>query len=329
MDNHLKAILTAVSAFLVAVVALITALVGPPSTTTTKTIETPIGHALKLGSPPLGDLQTPTPLQQGGTAPQTVDHNKANEGKLSPPHAVGGAQNYTCKHFFGGHLYSSRNGVRPTEIVFHYTAGLGTVFSIDHFFRSTRAASATDIMEPSGRCIQEVPESQKPWTQLAANPYSISIEIVTTGWNVSRAQWLGMGIFRKGILAQWTRDVGARNGIPMRRVNPVGCNFIPGYTDHNSLECGNNHTDVQPNFPWDVLARQISGRAPSKPNRCSARRVQAALNAHGAKPHLVVDGTVGTRTRSAIIRFKRAHHLTVDAHVGRKAGRLLGLKGCK
>lgn len=213
----------------------------------------------KIAPAPPGDLNLKAPLDQGGTAPATIQENVHNQRGLLPKRPAAGAQTISCQTLYDGGIWSSRGGVRPTEFVLHYTAGNGTAESIDAYFRRTRAASATYLLEPSGHCRQEVPESQKPWTQLAANPYAISVEIVTTGWNISRDQWLAMPIFRNGYLASLMRDSMGRWGIPIRRVDPVGCNFIPGYTDHNALECGNDHTDVLPNFPWDVLADQLSG----------------------------------------------------------------------
>jgi N-acetyl-anhydromuramyl-L-alanine amidase AmpD len=213
----------------------------------------------KVQTTPQGDLNLDQPLNTGGTSQDTIEGNSVNEAKLKEPHAVGGAQTVSCTQRFNSSIYSSRGGVKPTEFVIHYTAGNGTVWSIHSYFLSNRAASATYLLEPSGTCLQEVPESMKPWTQLAANPYAISVEIVTTGWNVSRQGWLNMDIFRKAYLAELMKASMVRNGIPIKRVDPVGCNFVPGYTDHNALECGNDHTDVLPNFPWDVLAQQLSG----------------------------------------------------------------------
>jgi N-acetyl-anhydromuramyl-L-alanine amidase AmpD len=257
----------------------------------------------KVPSAPPGDLNTVRPLK-GGPAPQTEIRNAPNEGRLAEPHAVGGAQTYSCKQVYGGHLWSSRNGIRPTEFVVHYTAGNGTAENIDAYFRRTRAASATYLLEPSGHCIQEVPESEKPWTQLTANPYSISVEIVTTGWNVSRSQWLAMPIFRRGVLADLMRAAMTRHGIPVRRVDPVGCNFIPGYTDHNALECGNDHTDVLPNFPWDVLASQLHGPKPP------TRHAQALCREYAHYRREVRAGTFpeSRRPRAVAVRNALARH---------------------
>jgi hypothetical protein len=83
----------------------------------------------------------------------------------------------------------------------------------------------------------------------------------------------------------------ARNGIPIRRVDPIGCNFIPGYTDHNALECGNDHTDVLPNFPWDVLGKQlVDGGVPATSSHAKKlcgelKQIRRYIDRHGGDWH--------------------------------------------
>jgi hypothetical protein len=85
-------------------------------------------------------------------------------------------------------------------------------------------------------------------------------------------------IFAKGILAALWRDVLRRNGLPLRRVNPVGCTVQrAGWTDHEALECGNDHHDVTPAFPYDVFQRQLTAGA--SPVTATDRRTCDKLNA--------------------------------------------------
>jgi N-acetyl-anhydromuramyl-L-alanine amidase AmpD len=182
----------------------------------------------------------------------------------------GGAQNYACATRYVVNR-SSRGGVRPTMFVLHYTVsgnrpGTGDLDAIRGLFNSPSfGASSTYGIDFEGNCQQWVPESQKPWTQGAQNPRSISVEIIATG-RESRAQWLASPLIRNGRLAALARDSMRRNGIPLTRVDPVGCGAPAGWTDHDSLECGNSHTDVRPSFPFDVFARQLRAgvNAPSK-----------------------------------------------------------------
>ena len=61
--------------------------------------------------------------------------------------------------------------------------------------------------------------------------------------------------------------------------------------------------------PWPVLKQGPNSVWP----KVTVRSLQYLLNARGAK--LAVDGTFGQRTKAAVIKFQRAHHLTADGVV--------------
>ena len=189
--------------------------------------------------PPVGDLQPepdrhpeplrdetpdeiPAPVLEGGR-----DANERNDERLTTdPQPVGGAQNYSCRKDFSGRVYSAR-GVRPMLWVNHYTVspnrpGWGDVLGIHSYFKRTRVASSTFILDFEGHCLQMVPLEGKPWTQGAMNPVSTSVEIIATG-RAPRSAWLNAPIFRRGILADLARDTMRRQGIPLRRGVAPGC----------------------------------------------------------------------------------------------------------
>jgi hypothetical protein len=202
-------------------------------------------------------------------------------GRPLEPGVVGGAQNYSCRTDFSGRVWSSYS-FRPTLGVLHYTvsanvAGWGDVNGIVSYFERTRVASADRVVDFEGNCTQMVPiTTGKSWTQGAANGATcFSYEIIATG-RETRQQWLSSPLIRQGILASMARDDAARCGIPLRRVDPSGCVFLPGITDHNALECGNDHTDVAPAFPWDVFMRQVQDGP--KPVSLRARKLCQELN---------------------------------------------------
>jgi len=196
--------------------------------------------------------------------------DRAERYSLERP-SSGGAQSVSCATRYVRNR-SSRGGTKPTMFVLHYTVssnrpGTGDLDAIRGLFNSPSfSASSTYGIDFEGNCQQWVPESQKPWTQGAQNPRSISVEIIATG-RESRAQWLASPLIRNGRLASLARDSMRRNGIPLTRVDPVGCGAPAGWTDHDSLECGNSHTDVRPAFPYDVFTKQLRAgevNAPSK-----------------------------------------------------------------
>jgi Putative peptidoglycan binding domain len=121
------------------------------------------------------------------------------------------------------------------------------------------------------------------------------------------------------------RDRLRARGPPLRRVDPSGCTPRAGWTDHAAPECGNTHHDVLPNFPYDVLQRQlVAGGSGGCAGGYSVRNLQRALNHLGGE-HLTVDGALGPATRAAIHRFEAGHGLDHNTVPGRKTRRALGL----
>lgn len=64
--------------------------------------------------------------------------------------------------------------------------------------------------------------------------------------------------------------------------------------------------------PWPVLKQGQNAAWP----KVTVRSLQYLLNAHGAR--LTVNGVFGAATKTAVIKFQRAHHLTADGIVGAK-----------
>jgi hypothetical protein len=78
----------------------------------------------------------------------------------------------------------------------------------------------------------------------------------------SRDEWLDVN--SRAMIkqcARWLCDVGPQFGIPLNRITPSGmANYLKGVADHYTVTLAfrkTNHTDVGPNFPWDVLAADV------------------------------------------------------------------------
>lgn len=205
-------------------------------------------------------------------------------GKTAPL-PVGGSQNYTCRYKPVGNQ-SSRNGQQALLAVLHYTVsqnrpGLSDVNAIWGLFNTRSfAASSTFIIDFEGNCLRLMNEKAKPWTQGNFNGRSISVEIVATGGE-TRQQWLDAPLIKNGILSSLWRDVMRRNGIPLRRVDPSGCTVQQaGWTDHDALECGNDHHDVRPAFPYDVFQKQLAGSTRTAVDKVTCRKLNW-WRAHG------------------------------------------------
>lgn len=176
--------------------------------------------------------------------------------QLGPEVAPAGAQAYSCPR--APVVNQSGLSGRRVGVALHFTvSNSGSLLAIRRLFNtpSFGASSNYGFELFNLRCQQWVPENRKAWAQGAANSAYVSIEIISN--NRSRASWLATPALKRGVLAALVRDIARRHGAPLKLVDPRGCVFPPGITDHDRLECGNTHWDVGPNFPWDVFMRQV------------------------------------------------------------------------
>lgn len=154
---------------------------------------------------------------------------------------------------------SSRRGVRPQWQVLHLTVspnrpGWSDVDAIVALFnRSSSQASSNFVIDAEGHCAYIVPIEAKPWTQAAANPFSVSYEIVNTG---GEARYLGLAGMAK--LKSVVHEVARRTGIPLRRGSTNNC--APGRSglvQHRDFGiCGGGHVDIL-KFNADVIIAQL------------------------------------------------------------------------
>lgn len=251
-------------------------------------------------APPAGDLQTKDVEQLRDDTPDavpaaTLEQAAAAEKKLAEPLPpltaplpVGGAQGYSCRNDYANRGFGVRSAPKVMTFILHYTVspnvpGWSDVDGVGDYLERV-GLSAHRIMDFEGHCETKVPFDKNAFTEGAFNSTSESVEIVATG-RETRAQWLAAPIFRDAILAAMVRDRLRARGLPLRFVDPVGCTAKLGYSDHNHLECGNNHSDVAPAFPFDVFQRQlVDGPGVVTPtDRVTCRKLNAWRNA--GRPH--------------------------------------------
>ena len=178
---------------------------------------------------------------------------------IGPPVPTGGAQNYNCPRQIVRNSSARAAGSRVEIFVLHFTVSRpGSLDAIQRLFNTPSFGASSHLgLEMSGRCEQWVDWNRKAWTQGAFNSVAESVEIIAMG-NEPRSVWLRSPMFKQGILAAIVADRLRARGLQPKRVNPSGCGVqVAGWTDHNALECGNNHTDVSPNFPYDVFQQQL------------------------------------------------------------------------
>jgi len=159
---------------------------------------------------------------------------------------------------------ASRGGARPSLLVMHFTVspnrpGRGDVDGVTKYFNNPRVgASSNYVTDAEGNCNYIVPEAAKAWTQGAFNPWAISWEVVNTGRERTYAgEPGGPGLAKLGLTVS---DAARRWGIPLRRGATSGCRILrSGIVDHESLDCGNNHTDIRP-FRVDEVVKAARAR---------------------------------------------------------------------
>lgn len=176
--------------------------------------------------------------------------------------------------------YSTRRGVRPRLLVLHYTVspnrpGWDDVNAIVGLFdRPAFAASSNYVIDSEGNCAYIVRESDKAWTQAAANPVSISVEQVNTGREASYAGTAGLD--KIGVVFS---DAARRWDIPVQRGAVSGCTVTrPGIVDHEQLgPCGGGHHDISP-FSVDQVIAAVRAHGAPAPVPAHARQLCQELN---------------------------------------------------
>lgn len=190
--------------------------------------------------------------------------------------------------------FSSRYGVRPRQIWAHYTVsrnrnGWDDVNAIVGYFNN-RASSASSnyVIDAEGNCAYIVRETDKAWTQAAANPYAVSIEHIAYG---DEAHLYGPGGRAK--TGKVYDAIARRWDIPLTRggVNTATC--VPtaaGIVQHaDGGGCAGGHHDVNP-FPiGDVIdaardARRLRHRrARHRQGHAAYRRAGCRRGVHNLK----------------------------------------------
>lgn len=234
--------------------------------------------------------------------------------------------------------YSTRRGVAPRLFVLHYTVspnrpGWSDVNAVVSLFdRASFQASSNYVIDNEGNCAYIVRESDKAWTQAAANPVSISVEVINSGSEPTYAA--SKGLQKIALVAH---DAMARWHIPIQLGSVRGCTVTrPGLVDHLSLgTCGGGHHDISPYRIAPVLAAiqaiDKQAAAPSKPlvlPPVSAENAVCTVYRLNQRLGLPGSWKVSDKTRTAIKALQKRWGIPVTGQAGVRVGRILHLKGC-
>lgn len=228
--------------------------------------------------------------------------------------------------------FSSRNGLRPGIIVLHYTVspnrpGVSDVQAIVVYFNNPRSqASSNYVIDNEGHCAYIVSELNKAWTQGNMNPASAcSFEVINTGHESTYIGPKGGPGIKK--LGRVVADCAKRWGIPLRIGATSGCSVTrTGIVDHNSLACGNFHTDITPFSVSPVVAAAIASRKPPCNKKCQARKAQRKVIAKRKHRHARTHARYERhnckgpmhKVKLKELRRKRCQHLKRKGHAQHK-----------
>jgi hypothetical protein len=226
--------------------------------------------------------------------------------------------------------FSSRRGVRPRLFVLHYTVsgnrpGWDDVNAVVSLFNTwSFQASSNYVIDGEGHCAYIVRESDKAWTQAAANPVSISVEVINTGHELQYAAPAGLAK-----IALVAHDAMKRWGIPLQMGAVSGCVVTrPGILDHGSLgACGGGHHDISPYPVAPVLAAIKALDTPALPPVAAENAVCTVKNLN-VRLGLKASWKATAATRSAIKRVQARYGLRQTGHAGVNVGRALKLRWC-
>ena len=184
---------------------------------------------------------------------------------------------------------SGRYGARPRLFVLHTQEGGGSARSLAGFLQNPASQVSYHYSIDNETCIDVVDTDRASWSVLDANPYSINLCFAGSRASQSREVWLdqfGQAIdYAAFLFVQDAKKYGMFNRtIPWADISAGKS----GGTDHYGITRGlgiGNHTDVGPNFPWDVYAAALAKHStPALPPPVPAPN--AIAEAHKANPWL-------------------------------------------
>lgn len=171
-----------------------------------------------------------------------------------------------------GPSHSSRDGARITNFLLHTQEGNGTAESLAAYLNNPANGVSYHYTLRDAIVVRVVPEELASWSVLSANPFTVNLCFAGSRVAWSRAAWLAIDDDLR-IAAYLAVRSAHRHGYSTAVIAPdyhVG----DGIADHQyvtrALGIG-THTDVGPNFPWDVFAGYVAAFAGTAPNAIDDR----------------------------------------------------------
>lgn len=161
---------------------------------------------------------------------------------------------------------SPRNGRRVDLFLLHTQEGDGTADSLAQYLGnpanqvSYHYTVDQNLATGAVTVVDVVDTDLASWSVLSANPRSINLCFAGSRAGWSRAEWLRRSAAIDVAAYLAVQDCRKYN-FPPRVLAPPYTNNPPGISDHEYVTQwlgDGTHTDVGPNFPWDVFAAAVA-----------------------------------------------------------------------
>lgn len=157
--------------------------------------------------------------------------------------------------------YSSRGSFEVRLIVLHTAEGARTIEDLGNYFArsSVNASSHVGADDTKNTIGEYVMRHDKAWTQAAANPVSISLELCAFAkW--STAEWNTHPNMLENC-ARWIAEEAAYFSLPIVKLSPTQAQgSASGVCQHRDLgSAGGGHQDCGDGFPIDKVLEMARG----------------------------------------------------------------------
>ncbi|MEU7766436.1 glycoside hydrolase domain-containing protein [Nocardia sp. NPDC049190] len=212
-----------------------------------------------------------------------------------------------------GNSASSRHGARVVNFLLHTQEGNGTAESLANYLNDPSRGVSYHYTLRDGVVVDVVDTDSASWSVLDANPYTINLCFAGSRAAWSRDRWLSIRDDLR--IAAWLAVQDARKyGFDTYVIAPP-YQQRSGISDHKYVtECLGigTHTDVGPNFPWDVFALDVQAFTSGEPGGAQPNAINDCA---AASPWLGVRSTVGEiATADGVGRFAEFEHGSIYWH---------------
>ncbi|WP_081706121.1 glycoside hydrolase domain-containing protein [Nocardia sp. CNY236] len=193
-----------------------------------------------------------------------------------------------------GNSASSRHGARVVNFLLHTQEGNGTAESLANYLNNPRNGVSYHYTLHDRVVVNVVDTDLASWSVLDANPYTINLCFAGSRAAWSRNDWL---LIRDDIrIAAWFAVQDARKYDFEPHVIVPPYERREGISDHryvtDCLGIG-THTDVGPNFPWDVFVADVHEFAGSGPRQPVPNAIDDSAAANPWLGSRITDGELG------------------------------------